>query len=107
MKIVLFIFILISYICPCIANELDIGKVIKATRQTSYGENAEKEVKKEFKKYSKYVVDNIPSYILAPTVSLGSFLINKKIEIEPFNSHFLKYEYEERRVSYEIKFEFN
>ena len=107
MKIILFIFILILNICPCIANDLDIGKVIKATRQTSYGENAEKEVQKEFRKYSKYVIDNVPSYILAPTVSLGSFLINKKIDLEPIKYHFIKYEYEDRRVSYEIKFEFN
>lgn len=107
MKIIFFIFLILLYTSPCLGYDLGIGTIIKATRKTSYGESTEKEIKKEFKKYSKYVVDNVPTYILAPTVSLGTFLINKKIEIEPFNSHFLKYEYEDRRISYEIKFKFN
>ena len=98
------IFCLLFLICPICSfandkiKQIDISKVISASRQTKYGQNIEHAVKKEIKPIIKY----LPSELIGVT----SVIIKREFEFEIINNNSLKYNHRDKRFSYQFNYNF-
>lgn len=102
----LFCIIGCSFICNCYAgSNFDLNSartVLKAARETQYGQNTEDQAKK----YAKNIINPILNYIPPQILGASGLLIRQQFEMELIKHNTIRYDHRNKEFSYQINYDF-